>query len=142
VNCPSTFVTSVSGGRRRCVSFREWQQTQLNDLDMVVFTETEVITVECKSSHHFTVDHLSRFVRQAQAFPADIALLLIDTLSSHQVTKRLQQIALLLGKEATDFGSHYVYKGSLIVHAIGNMYIANTASGIAAALDGTLRYLR
>jgi hypothetical protein len=63
-------------------------------------------------------------------------------MSPFQVTKRLQQIYTFLGKETTDIGSHHEYKGNLIAHAIGNMYVANTAGGIASALDGTLHYPR
>ena len=124
---------------RRCVSFKEWQTSGLNDLDVVAFLNNLVLIVECKSSTDVSLEQIARFVQRSQAFPADVALLLIDTTSQQQVTKRLQQIHTILGNAVTDIAEQQcTWKGSEIAHVAKNLYVANTAGGIAASLAGVL----
>lgn len=125
---------------RRCVSFKEWQTPPLNDLDVLAFTEDGlIIIVECKSSTDISLDHTLRFMKRAAAFPADIALLLIDTESMQTVVKQLQRMNTILDRGQVESGTIHQHKGSVIAHFIGNLYVANTAGGIAASLDGTLQ---
>jgi hypothetical protein len=65
---------------RRSVTLKELQDQQLGDFDVLAFTDTGlVVTVECKSSASgISREHISRFLRRAALFPADIALLLVD----------------------------------------------------------------
>jgi len=126
---------------RRCVSFKEWQDTPLNDLDVLAFTEDGLImTVECKTNLSISLEHMTHFVQRATKFPADVALLLIDTDAEEQVVKRLRQINTVLNREETDIGTRYQQEEkSVIYHLTGNIYVANTAGGINPALETTLR---
>ena len=124
---------------RRSVSFKEWERDDLNDLHVLAFTEDGlVITAECKSNPAISGEDITRFMRRATAFPADIALLLIDTASEHQVVEQIQQMNTVLGRELTDPGNIHQHKGSVIAHLGGNLYVANTAGGIEATLEETL----
>jgi hypothetical protein len=124
---------------RRCVSFQEWQITRLNDIDVLAFLDDLVLLVECKSSPDFSIEHLARFIQRATAFPAGLALLLIDTASEQQIKKRQQQINTLLGRDTTDFHLLDHHNGSLLVFLTEKLCIANTAGGVAASLEGLLR---
>ncbi|QBD81529.1 hypothetical protein EPA93_38400 [Ktedonosporobacter rubrisoli] len=126
---------------RRCVSFKEWQTTQLNDLDVLAFTEDgRAIIVECKLGQHVSLPQVVRFVQRAQAFPADIALLLLDTEEEAPVIRLLQQINTILNRDELDLGHKYTHKGSLLYHLTDNFYVANTAGGIASALEAALQF--
>jgi hypothetical protein len=125
---------------RRSVSFREWQTSHLNDLDVLAFTEEGLImTVACTSGQDLSSGYLVHFVQRARDFPADIALLFIDTESESQVTKHLRQINIFLKREPMDFGHRYMQDGSVVYHLIDNIYVANTAGGIEPALVMTLQ---
>lgn len=125
---------------RRCVGFKEWQASAINDLDVLAFTEDGLIMiVECKSCPDIPFDHLVHFVQRASAFPADISLLLIDTESESLVTEYVQQIMTILNGEVTALEQRHLYEGSVIYHVTGNLYVANTAGGIDPALETTLR---
>ncbi len=125
---------------RRSVSFREWQDIQLNELDVLAFTENGLIMiVECKTSSTIPLDEVIHFVQRARQFPADIALLLIDTNSEDQIIKRIQQMNTILNREEMDLGSRHEHKESIIYHLAENLYVANTAGGIGSALEATLQ---
>ncbi len=128
---------------RRCVGFKEWQTSALNDLDVLAFTEDGlVMVVECKSDPDIPFAHLVHFVKRARAFPTDISLLLIDTESESLLTEYIQQIIPILDREPTAPGQRHLYKGSVIYHVIDNLYVANTVGGIDPALETTLRLQR
>jgi hypothetical protein len=125
---------------RRCVGFKEWQASAMNDLDVLAFTEDGLImVVECKSCPDIPFNHLVHFVQRARAFPADISLLLIDTESESLVTEYVQQIVTILNREPVAPGQRHLYEGSLIYHVTENLYVANTTGGIDPALETTLR---
>jgi hypothetical protein len=124
---------------RRCVSFKEWERSDLNDLHVLAFTDDGlVMMVECKSNPDISGEDITRFIQRASSFPADIALLLIDTESEQQVVEQIQQMNTILGRELTDLGNIHQHKGSVIAHLGGNLYVANTAGGIEATLEETL----
>lgn len=124
---------------RRCVGFKEWERSQINDLNVLAFTDDGLVMMaECKSNPDIAGEEITRFMQRATAFPADIALLLIDTESEHQVVEQIQQMNTVLGRELTDLGNIHQHKGSVIAHLGGNLYVANTAGGIKATLEETL----
>jgi hypothetical protein len=125
---------------RRCVGFKEWQASALNDLDVLAFTEDGLImVVECKASPDIPFTHLVHYVQRARAFPADISLLLIDTESESLLTEYVQQIVTILNRAPMNLGQRHLYEGSVIYHVTENLYVANTAGGIDPALEITLR---
>lgn len=127
---------------RRCVHFKEWEALGLNDLDVLAFVDDLVFMAECKSSTDITQGQLARFVKRAQSFPADIALLLIDTESLSSVTTRANQIKTLLGAEETNYEEPVQHKGSLIVSYPRNIYIANIGESIFHTLEHLLQIWR
>lgn len=125
---------------RRSVSFREWQNSQLNELDVLAFTEDDqIMIVECKTNLAIPLEQMVHFVQRARQFPADMSLLLIDTGSEDQIIKRLHQLNTILNREEMDIGSRHENKGSVIYHLAENLYVANTAGGISAALEAILQ---
>jgi hypothetical protein len=125
---------------RRCVSFREWETAQLNDLDVLAFTEDGlVVAIECPAKQALTPDHLLHFVQRARTFPADVSLLLIDTESEEQLTDYLQRINVILNRAPMNFGDRHVNEGSVVYHLAENFYVANTAGGIDPVLTTTLQ---
>lgn len=125
---------------RRCVSFKEWQVPQLNELDVLAFAADGLImTVECKSNEDIPFEELVQFVQRARAFPADVALLFIDTESEERLTEYLQQLNTILNREHMDLGDRHLHEGTVIYHLTDNLYVANTAGGIDPALEATLR---
>lgn len=124
---------------RRSVSFIEWQNLQLNELDVLAFTEDgRVIIIDCKTSSTISLDQMIHFVRRAREFPTDISLLLIDTDDEEQVTKRLRQMNTILHRKETDFGSRHQHKKSTVYHLTENLYVANTTGGISSVLEAAL----
>jgi len=122
---------------RRGVVLKELQEQQLGDLDILAFTDDGlVITVECKSStSRITNEHLARYLQRARAFPADIALLLIDTDKEEQITSRIEQLN--VGAQY-ELGDRYLPNSSVVYRIMGNLYIANTGGSIATALEAAL----
>jgi hypothetical protein len=121
---------------RRCVTLQELEEQQPGDLDVLAFTDTgKVITVECKSSPSgISRKHITRFLRRATLFPADIALLLIDTPDTQQVTHHLTQILSCLGTSFQMQVDSTQWNGNLIHHLQKNVYLANTGEGIQVTL--------
>jgi hypothetical protein len=127
---------------RRSVTLKELQELQLGDLEVLAFTDTGlVITVECKSStSEISREHIARFLRHAALFPADIALLLIDTSDGQLITNSLIQItSCLRASVKPQYLECYTQEGSLVYHIQDNLYIANTGGGIRAALRVVLQ---
>jgi hypothetical protein len=125
---------------RRSVSFIEWQNSSLNELDVLAFMEDgRIMIVDCKTNPAIPLEQMIHFVRRASEFPADISLLLIDTDDEEQVIKRLRQMNTILHREETDFGSRYQHKGSTMYHLTENLYVANTAGGISSVLELALQ---
>jgi hypothetical protein len=124
---------------RRCVSFKEWLSPPLGDLDILAFTGTQIISVECKAYTSFTSEHVLRFVQRARSFPATKAVLLIDTISADPLLKRIGQVNRFLNRGVDQFQKVVLHKKSVLVHVMGNIFIANTGGGIASTLEGLLR---
>ena len=125
---------------RRRVSFKEWDQNHLNDINVLAFTpEGLTVIIECKTDLDISGEELMHFIQRAATFPTDVALLLIDTEHEQHVVSQVQKINAILGRKSSDPEEIYLYKGSTIAHITGNLYVANTAGGIAASLEETLR---
>lgn len=125
---------------RRRVSFKEWDLNHLNDLNVLAFTpEGLTVVVDCKTDLDISGDELMHFIQRASAFPTDVALLLIDTEHEQHVINQAQKINAILGRKVADPEEIHQYKGSTIAHLTGNLYVANTAGGIAASLEEVLR---
>ena len=122
---------------RRCVHFKEWEPLGINDLDILAFPNNLVFLAECKSSTDITLGQITRFVKRAQAFPADIALLLIDTDSLLSVATRVKQIKTILGRE-THEEEQTQQDGSLIVFLPPNICVANIGESISHTLESIL----
>jgi hypothetical protein len=127
---------------RRCVHFTAWEKLGLNDLDVLAFTDDLVMMIECKSSQDISPDKVARFVRRAQAFPADLALLLIDTASSYQVTKQGEHIRSILGLADGTVKGQQAYPESLVLALSESIYVANTADSIQKTLAAIIQYKR
>ncbi len=127
---------------RRGVLLKELEEQGLGDLDVLAFIDGGlVVTVECKSSTSGIADqHVNRFLRRAALFPADIALLLIDTSDEQQLKARLTQITLCLGSgvQHQDLPICYVEAGSQVYHIQENIYLGNTGGGIGATLNAVM----
>jgi len=108
---------------RRCVHFKEWEPLGINDLDILAFLDDLVFLAECKSGTDITLGQLTRFVKRAQSFPADIALLLIDTESLSSVTARVNQMKTI----------------TFLPH---NIYVANIGESIFHTLEHILQFGR
>lgn len=121
----------------RCVMLKEFQAQQLGDIDVLAFTDDHLaITIECKSSTSgISKHHITRFLKRAALFPANIALLLIDTPDEHQIKNRLSQITSCLPSLKKSLPERFVEKGSCVYYVQDNLYIANTGGGIQATLD-------
>jgi hypothetical protein len=129
---------------RRRVVLKELQEQQLGDLDVLAFTQSDlIVTVECKSSTSgISNKHINRFLQRAALFPADIALLLIDTEDEQQLSSRLTQITQYLhsGIQHQCSTSCYREAGSQVYHLKGrNIYIGNTGGGISSTLKAVLQ---
>jgi hypothetical protein len=125
---------------RRRVSFKEWDQNHLNDINVLAFTpEGLTVIVECKTDTDISGDELMHFIQRASAFPTDIALLLIDTEHEQHVTSQIQKLNAILGRKTSGAEEVHQYKGGTIAHLTGNLYVANTTGGIAASLEEALR---
>jgi hypothetical protein len=125
---------------RRRVSFKEWDQNHLNDINVLAFTpEGLTVIVECKTDLEISGDELMHFIQRASTFPTDVALLLIDTEHEQHVINQVHKLNAILGRKTSDPEDIHQYKGSTIAHLTGNLYVANTAGGIAASLEETLR---
>jgi hypothetical protein len=123
---------------RRCVHFKEWEGARLNDLDILAFTNELVVIVECKSSPDIALDQIARFVKRAQGFPADIAMLLIDTANASHITKQAEHIKSILGPDDSTLEERFLHEESLIVSLPEHIYVANTADSIASTLERIL----
>ena len=118
---------------QRCVVLQELQ----GDLDVLAFTkEGLVITVECKSGTSIPRKDIISFLQRAILFPANIALMLIDTDEDEPLTCRLAALTSLLGVPLEH--PERIQKESLIYHIAKNIYLANTAGGIQATLKSVL----
>jgi hypothetical protein len=123
---------------RRCVHFKEWEAARLNDLDILAFTNKLVVIVECKSSPDIALDQIARFVKRAQRFPADLAILLIDTANTSNIIRQAEYIKSILGPAGSHFEERFLHEESLIVFLPENIYVANTADSIASTLEHIL----
>lgn len=123
---------------RRCVHFKEWEAFGLNDLDVLTFIDDLVIFLECKSSSAITLGQLTRFVKRARAFPADVALLLIDTQSFSSVEARVRQIKMILGLEEAHQEETFRHEGSQMVFLPAPIVVANIGERISHTLDHIL----
>lgn len=126
---------------RRCVILKELPSSQFGDFDILAFTEDGLtITIECKSSTSgITNGHLTRFLKRSSAFPADIALLLIDTDETNALLNRLPQINAILDHEWKHrYTAKYTNGERVLYHLQDNLYLSNTAGGISAALEDVL----
>ena len=128
---------------RRGVQIKELEEQGLGDLDVLAFADGGlVITVECKSSTSGITDqHITRYLRRAAFFPADIALLLIDTSDEQQLKARLTQINLCLGEDLQHWDDPVCYTeaGSQVYHIQRNIYLGNTGGGIGATLKAMIQ---
>ena len=128
---------------RRGVLLKELQEQGLGDLDVLAFTESGLtVTVECKSSTSGISDqHMTRFLRRAALFPADIALFLIDTSDEQQLTSRLAQLVQCLGSgmQHQDLPMCYTEARSQVYHVQENIYLGHTGGGIGATLKAVIQ---
>lgn len=125
---------------RRRVRFQQWETLGLNDLDVLAFLpDGRTLFVECKSgkipSKRLAA---SCFFRRATAFPADIALLLLDIESTEPLDTFRHYLNLDLQRNATHLENQYTYHRSCIYRIENRIFVANTAGGIAATLKGVL----
>ncbi len=128
---------------RRGVILKELPPQQFGDMDILAFTENGfAVTVECKSSPSGITDgHLRRFIKRASAFPADIALLLIDTDDANALLNRLPQINTVLGHGWNHrYAARYAEGSKSIYHLQDNLYLSNTSGGVSAMLGNVLQF--
>lgn len=124
----------------RCVHFQEWGALHLNDIDVLAFLpDGRRMLVECKSGTIPAKREVAEcFLRRATAFPADIALLLIDRESPTPVNTLCRYLNEGLQRNPTHLGDSSTYQGSPIYRVSERIFVANIAGGIAATLRGVL----
>ncbi len=117
---------------------------QLGDIDVLAFLEDgRVLMVEAKSSSRgITARHIERFLKRAQLFPADVALLLIDSDEYHQMQQRESQLRTSLFREYHESLPLHLLTvdGCHLYHLRKNLYVADTGGGISTALKGVLQH--
>ena len=121
----------------RCVHFKELRQQNLGDLDVLAFTEHGLsIAVECKSSTtSFSRPHMQRFVQRSLLFPADIALLLVDTQDKQALTSRLAALVDQLPRQENAIQSVCLDEGGSFLYFMQpNIFFASTRGGIQAPI--------
>lgn len=99
------------------------------------------LLIECKSSSKGLTDRqMDRFVAKGRGFPADCALLLIDTDDPRQMQQRMGQFGQAMHRMYGDasVGTIQSYAGSNIVHLRERLYVADTAGGITTTLQAVL----
>jgi len=116
----------------------------IGDIDVLAFLEdNRVLMIECKStSKGITAGHVARFVQRAKKFPADIALLLIDTDDAQQMMQRLGQFRAVMLQE---YGAYMLRRTfpsgkSTIIHMRGNLYVADTGDGLDTTIHAVLSH--
>jgi hypothetical protein len=111
----------------------------LGEIDVLALLDTgQSFLVECKSSSKGLTDRqLDRFLAKARGFPADRALLLIDSDDPHQMQQRIGQFGQALQRVCgdTSIGAMRTYKGSHVVCLRGHLYVADTGGGIISTLQ-------
>jgi Holliday junction resolvase-like predicted endonuclease len=115
---------------RRRVLFKELPPHQFGDIDILAFTDDGLtVIIECKSSSSGITDgHFTHFINRASAFPADIALFLIDTDDATALRNRLPQINTVLGYALKHrYTAIYAEGSKIIYHLQDNLYLSNTA---------------
>lgn len=124
----------------RCVHLRQWDALGLNDVDVLAFLpDGRRVLVECKSGNLQQKRQIAtRFLQRATAFPADIALLLLDTESPMPVNTLCSYLNEGLQRSPTHLGASLMRQGSYICRLSERIFVANTASGIAATMRGVL----
>jgi hypothetical protein len=114
----------------------------LGEIDILAFLANgQSLLVECKSSSKGLTDRqLDRFIAKGRGFPADWALLLIDTDDPHQMQQRIGQLGQALWRACGDasVGAIQRHAGSSVVHLRDNLYVANTGQGISTTLQAIL----
>ena len=114
----------------------------LGEIDVLAFSSSgQSLLVECKSSSKGLTDRqLDRFVSKSQGFPADRALLLIDTDDPHQMQQRMGQVGWAIQRAFGDasVGAIRRFSGSSVVCMHQNLYIADTGGGITTTLQAVL----
>lgn len=125
---------------RRHVILGEIQN--LGEIDLLAFLANgQSLLVECKSSSKGVTDRqLDRFVAKSRGFPADRALLLIDTDDPHQMQQRMGQVGLAMQRAFGDasVGAIQQHDGSSVVCMHNTLYIADTGGGIMTTLQAVL----
>lgn len=119
------------------------ERVDLGEIDVLALLgDGRSLLVECKSSSKgVTNQQLDRFVAKGQGFPADRALLLIDTDDPQQMRQRLGQLGQAMERAFGDatIEAPWNHEGSLIVHLRDHLFVADTGGGIAATLQGVLK---
>lgn len=114
----------------------------LGEIDVLAFLASgQSLLVECKSSSKGLTDRqLDRFVSKSQGFPADRALLLIDSDDPHQMQQRMGQVGLAMQRACGDasIGAIQRFSGSSVVLMHQSLYIADTGGGITTTLQAVL----
>lgn len=114
----------------------------LGELDILAFLNTgQSLLIECKSSSKGLTDiQLDRFLAKGRGFPADRALLLIDTDDPHQMQQRMGQVGQAIQRAFGDasVGAIRRIAGSSIVCMHNTLYIADTGGGIMTTLQAVL----
>jgi hypothetical protein len=110
------------------------------DLDVVAFKNGVCAAVECKSAATVGTKELRHFLQRSARFPAHLSVLLIDTEQKEAVEMRAQQLCMLLElpngaalKKPHRKTTFYWIRGR-------NIYVTNTGAGIAATLEGIMRF--
>jgi hypothetical protein len=111
----------------------------LGEIDLLAFLANgQSLLVECKSSSKGLTDRqLDRFIAKGRGFPADRALLLIDTDDPHQMQQRMGQVGLAMQRAFGDasVGAIQHHAGSSVVCMHNSLYIADTGGGIVTTLQ-------
>lgn len=114
----------------------------LGEIDVLALLDNgRSLLIECKSSSKGLTDRqLDRFVAKSRGFPADRALLLIDTDDLHQMQQRLGQLGQAMGRAFgdTSVGTIHRYGGSSVVRLREHLYVADTGGGITTTLQAVL----
>ncbi len=114
----------------------------LGEIDLLAFLPSgQSLLIECKSSSKGVTDRqLDRFVAKSRGFPADRALLLIDTDDPHQMQQRMGQVGLAMQRAFgnASVGTIRTYAGSSVLCLHNGLYIADTGGGIVTTLQAVL----
>jgi hypothetical protein len=108
---------------------------------LALFSDGRSLLIECKSSSKGLTDRqLDRFVAKGREFPADHALLLIDTDDPRQMQQRMGQLGQAMQRAYGDasVGTIQSHAGSSVVCLREHLYVADTAGGITTTLQAVL----